>query len=439
MSEKLSLAIAGLGTVGSAVLRQLRDNADIIAARCGRCIEIVGVSARDRNRERGVSLDGLAWRQNALKLVDIENVDIIVELIGGHEGTARALIEKALRAGKHVVTANKAACAHHGVVFAQLAQAGDVQLRFEAAIAGGVPVVKSIKEALAGNHIRELCGILNGTCNYILTSMAQSHCSYAEALAEAQRLGYAEVDPTLDVEGIDAAHKLALLSALAFQHRPALDAVQVEGIEAVTQEDIGFAREFGYEIRLLATARRHDGNEIEQWVRPALVPRDSLLAHVQNVRNGISLRGDFGGNLFFAGDGAGGDATASAVVADIIDIAAGRSAFLLGAALSSLQECLALPTSKSRGCFYLRLHAADRAGSMAAITRELASAEISIERIIQTAMPAQGGDEHAHSGRLPVALLTHETCEGAMRRVLDGLAECREIVASPLLLRVEAR
>ncbi|MCY4031651.1 MAG: homoserine dehydrogenase [Hyphomicrobiales bacterium] len=440
MSEKVTLAIAGLGTVGGAVLRQLRDNADVIAARCGsRRIEVVAVSARDRNRDRGVSLDGLAWHQDALELVDVKDVDIVVELIGGQDGVAKALIEKALRAGKHVVTANKAACAHHGVAFAELAQTGDVQLRFEAAIAGGVPVVKSIKEALAGNRIRELRGILNGTCNYILTSMSQSRCSYDESLAEAQRLGYAEADPSLDVGGIDAAHKLALLSALAFRHRPAFDAVQVEGIEAVTQEDIGFAQEFGCEIRLLATARRHDNDEIEQWVRPALVPRDSLLAHVQSARNGISLRGDFGGNLFFAGDGAGGEATASAVVADIIDIVAGRCVFPLGAALSSLPECSALSPSKSRGCFYLRLHATDRAGSMAAITRELASAEISIEQIIQTAAPARDEEAKAHSGRLPVALLTHEACESVMRGVLDGLAKHRDIIASPLLLRMEAR
>ena len=440
MPKKVTLAVAGLGTVGSAVLRQLRDNADVVAARCGgRRVEVVAVSARDRNRDRGVALDGLAWHRDALELADVEDVDIVVELVGGEDGVARALIEKALRAGRHVVTANKAACAHHGVAFAELAQAGGVQLRFEAAIAGGVPVVKSIKEALAGNRIRELRGILNGTCNYILTNMTQSRCSYGEALAEAQRLGYAEADPTLDVEGVDAAHKLALLSTLAFRHRPAFDAVQVEGIKVVTQEDIGFAREFGYEIRLLATARQHDGNEIEQWVRPALVPRDSLLAHMQNARNGVSLRGDFGGNLFLAGDGAGGEATASAVVADIIDIAAGRRVFPLGEALSSLPECSALPPSRSQGCFYLRLHAADRAGSMAAITRELAAAEISIERIIQTSTPAHDGDTQAHAGRLPVALLTHETREEVMRRVLGGLAERRDIVASPLLLRVEAR
>ena len=441
MPEKVALAVAGLGTVGGAVLRQLRDNADVVAARCGgRRVEVVAVSARDRNRDRGVALDGLAWHQDALELADVEDVDIVVELVGGQDGIARVLIEKALRAGRHVVTANKAACAHHGVAFAELAQAGGVQLRFEAAIAGGVPVVKSINEALAGNRIRELRGILNGTCNYILTNMTQSRCSYGEALAEAQRLGYAEADPTLDVEGIDAAHKLALLSTLAFRHRPAFDAVQVEGIKAVTQEDIGFAREFGCEIRLLATARQHEGeNKIEQWVRPALVPQDSLLAHMQNARNGVSLRGDFGGNLFLAGDGAGGEATASAVVADIIDIAAGRRVFPLGEALSSLPECPALPPSRSQGCFYLRLHAADRAGSMAAITRELATEEISIERIIQTSTPVHDGDAQAHAGHLPVALLTHETREEVMRGVLGGLAERRDIVASPLLLRVEAR
>ena len=435
----LRIAIAGLGTVGSAVLLRLHQRRHEIAARCGHAIEVVAVSARDRSRDRGIPLHDLAWHDDALTLAALDHVDIVVELIGGHEGVARDLIAKSLQAGKHIVTANKAVCAHHGVELAQLAEANRVQLRFEAAIAGGVPVVKTVAEALAGNHIRELRGILNGTCNYILTTMTQSGRSYADALSEAQRLGYAEADPTLDIEGIDAAHKLALLSSLAFGHRPRLDAVRVEGIQAITQEDIAFAREFGFEIRLLATARRNqDANAtetIEQWARPALLPRDSLLAHVQGVRNGISLRGDFGGNLFLAGDGAGGQATASAVTADIIDIACNRHTHPLGAPLASLPDCPALPDAASHGRFYLRLHAADRPGSMAAITRELAQAEISIEQIIQTATPAENDD----AGHLPVALLTHETKETTMRQALDSLAERRDIVASPLLLRVEER
>ena len=442
MSRSLGIAIAGLGTVGGAVLRRLRERREEIAARCGRAVEVVAVGARDRSRDRGVSLEGLAWRDDALQLADIADVAVVVELIGGHEGIARTLTEKALQAGRHVVTANKAVCAHHGVELARLAEAHRVQLRFEAAIAGGVPVVKTVAEALAGNQIHELRGILNGTCNYILTTMMQSGRPYAECLSEAQRLGYAEADPSLDIEGVDAAHKLALLSALAFGHRPQLDAVWIEGIQAVTLEDIGFAREFGFEIRLLATARRRrdeaGGEAVEQWARPALLPRDSLLAHVQGVRNGISLRGDFGGNLFLAGDGAGGQATASAVVADIVDIALGRQTHPLGAPLADLPECPALHPAASQGRFYLRLHAADRAGSMAAITRELAQAEISIEQIIQTSTPAET-DSEAQQSRLPVALLTHETRETTMRRVLDTLAEQRDIVASPLLLRVEER
>ena len=442
MSRTVKIAIAGLGTVGSAVLRRLRERREAIAARCGHTIEVVAVSARDRARARGVSLENIAWHDDALQLAGIDDVAVVVELIGGHEGIARQLIEKTLQAGKHLVTANKAACAHHGVALVRLAEAHRVQLRFEAAIAGGVPAVKTVAEALAGNHIHELRGILNGTCNYILTTMTQGGRSYAECLSEAQRLGYAEADPGLDIDGVDAAHKLALLSALAFRHRPQLDAVRIEGIQAITQEDIGFAREFGCEIRLLAIARRRRneaGDEaIEQWARPALVPSDSLLAHVQGVRNGLSLRGDFGGNLFLAGDGAGGQATASAVVADIIDIAWNRQAHPLGAPLADLPECPALDADASQGRFYLRLHAADRPGSMAAVTRELAQAEISIERIIQTSTPAETNSE-AQQSRLPVALLTHETRETTMRRVLDALAERRDIVASPLLLRVEDR
>ena len=464
MPQTIRIAIAGLGTVGGAVLRQLHAKAETIALRCGHALEVVAVSARDRTRDRGVSLDDIAWHADALELADITDTAIIVELIGGHEGTARALVEKALQAGKHVVTANKALCAHHGVQLAATAEANHAQLRFEAAIAGGVPVVKTVREALAGNRIREIRGILNGTCNHILTTMTQSRRSYAEALAEAQRLGYAEADPSLDLSGVDAAHKLALLSSLAFGHRPCLDAVRVAGIQAITQEDIGFAREFGYEIRLLAVAKQMRGGEgasgerIEQWARPALVPRDSLLTHVQGARNGISLRGDFGGNLFLAGDGAGGEATASAVVADIMDIACGRRIHPFGAPLAALPQCPSLPETDSHGRFYLRLHAADRPGSMAAVTRELAQAEISIERIMQTATPTQEPASHdsaCHEGgaggaegnfppstktaHLPVALLTHETRESAMRQAVDALTAKRDIVAAPLLLRVETR
>lgn len=440
MSKIIKVGIAGLGTVGSAVLRRLNDKEPDIKAHCGHSIEVVAVSARDQKRDRGVVLDGMDWREDALELVDISEVNIIVELIGGHDGIAYNLIRKALQAGKHVVCANKAACAHHGVELAALAERNGVQLRFEAAIAGGVPVVKTVNEALGGNCIREISGILNGTCNFILSNMSQRGSSYDESLAEAQQLGYAEADPSLDVGGIDAAHKLALLSALAFGHRPDLNAVHVEGIEAITQEDIGFAREFGYEVRLLATARRREGSqEIEQWVCPALVPLNSLLAHVKGVRNGISLRGDFGGNLFLAGDGAGGEATACAIVADIMDIACQRMVHPLGAPLSRLTNLRPLSPEYSRGCYYLRLHAADRPGSMAAITRELAQAEISIEQIIQTATPALDENASNRENRLPVVLLTHETRETIMRQALNSLTERRDIVASPMLLRVEAR
>ena len=435
MKKKLRLAIAGLGTVGCATLRQLRVRSEEMARVCERKVAVVAVSARERGKERGVSLDGIDWCEDALALAARDDVDLVVELIGGHEGVALDLMEASLAAGKHVVTANKAACAHHGVSLARLAESRGVQLRFEAGIAGGIPVVKIVREALSGNQIHEARGILNGTCNYILSSMTAEGRTYEEALREAQRLGYAEADPGLDVDGLDAAHKLALLSGLAFRHRPCLDAVRVEGIDRVTQEDIGFAREFGCEIRLLATARRfvHKSEQVvEQWVRPALIGRDSLLAHIQDARNGISLRGDFGGNLFLAGDGAGGVATASAVVADILDVACGREVFPLGAPLDALPECPPAPED-GEGQFYLRVHAADRPGSMAKIAEGLARADISIEKI------AQPGAANAHPSHLPVVLLTHETGEKRMREAVASLAQERDVVASSLLLRVEAR
>src|SRR5208283_1508289 len=303
MTRPLSVGVAGLGTVGGGVLKLLRDNAEIVTARAGRPIAVVAVSARDRSKDRGVPLGGLRWYDDPVALVGDAGVDVVVELIGGADGPARTLVEAAIAAGKPVVTANKAMLAVHGAALAAAAEAKGVPLAFEAAVAGGIPVIKALREGLAGNRISRIAGILNGTCNYILTQMRERGREFADVLADAQKLGYAEADPSFDIDGIDAAHKLAILAALAFGRPVAFDAVHVEGIRGVSALDIGFARELGYRIKLLGLARVH----------PCMVPETAPIARVDGVFNAVVTEGDFVGRVMLEGRGAGAGPTASAV------------------------------------------------------------------------------------------------------------------------------
>ncbi len=317
----LRIGIAGLGTVGAGVVRLLQENAGAVAAHAGRPIAVTAVSARDPSRDRGVALSGLRWVDDPVALATAPDVDVVVELIGGSEGPARALVQAALANGRPVVTANKALIAVHGAGLA--AEAGTTPLAFEAAVAGGIPVIKALREGLAANRISRVAGILNGTCNYILTAMHTHKQEFAAVLAEAQALGYAEADPSFDIDGIDAAHKLAILAAIAFGRPVAFDAVYVEGIRTISALDIAFAEELDYRIKLLGTARRH-GDGIEARVHPCLVPRTAPLARVDGVFNAVVAEGDFVGRVMLEGRGAGAGPTASAVVADVIDIARGR-------------------------------------------------------------------------------------------------------------------
>ncbi|HXT79366.1 MAG TPA: homoserine dehydrogenase [Acetobacteraceae bacterium] len=429
MSRPLSVALAGLGTVGGGVLQLLRDNAEVVAARAGRPIAVTAVSARDRSKDRGVSLAGLRWYEDPVALAADPAVDVVVELIGGSDGPARALAEAALRANKPLVTANKALLAVHGASLAGMAEEHGVALGFEAAVAGGIPVIKALREGLAANQITRVAGILNGTCNYILTQMRERGREFAEVLADAQKLGYAEADPSFDIDGIDAAHKLAILAALAFGRPVSFESVYVEGIRRVSSVDIAFASELGYRIKLLGIARRTDGG-IETRVHPCMVPQSAPIARVDGVFNAVVAEGDFVGRVMLEGRGAGAGPTASAVVADLIDIARNRHTPVWGAAAHALSNAPSLPMSAHVGPYYLRLMVVDRPGVIADVTAVLRDHRISLESMLQRG--------RSPGEAVPVVLVTHETEESAMRSALERIGGLNTVMEDPALIRIEA-
>ncbi len=428
MTRPLSVGLAGLGTVGGGVLALLRQNADIIAARAGRPVAVVGVSARDRDRDRGVPLAGLHWFDDPIALAHAPGIDVVVESIGGADGPARAVVEAALAAGRPVVTANKALLAVHGAALAARAEQAGVTLAFEAAVAGGIPVIKALREGLAGNRISRVAGILNGTCNYILTVMRERGREFAEVLAEAQRLGYAEADPSFDVDGIDAAHKLAILAALAFGRPVAFADVHVEGIRRVSAMDIAFAGELGYRIKLLGIARATEFG-IEARVHPCMVPQSSPIARVDGVFNAVVAEGDFCGRVMLEGRGAGAGPTASAVVADLIDIARGRTTPVWGAASGALSNAPSVAIESHVGAYYLRLMVVDRPGVIADVTAALRDAGVSMESMLQRG--------RSPGEAVPVVLVTHETSEAAMRAALVRIAALEAVLEEPAMIRIE--
>ncbi len=429
MTRPLSIGLAGLGTVGGGVLAMLAGNADLIAARAGRPIAVTAVSARDRTRDRGASLAGLRWYEDPVALAGDPGVDVVVEAIGGSEGPARALVEAALRAGKPVVTANKALLAVHGAELAALSEQQGVALAFEAAVAGGIPVIKALREGLAGNRISRVAGILNGTCNYILTVMRERGREFADVLADAQKLGYAEADPAFDVDGIDAAHKLSILAALAFGRPVAFEAVYIEGIRRISALDIAFAGELGYRIKLLGIARRSEAG-IEARVHPCMVPQAAPIARVDGVFNAVVAEGDFVGRVMLEGRGAGAGPTASAVVADLIDLARGRGTPVWGAASGALSDAPSLPMEDHVGAYYLRLMVVDQPGVIAEVTAVLRDAGISLESMLQRG--------RSPGEAVPVVLVTHETRESDMRAALARIAELGAVLEAPQLIRIEA-
>jgi len=429
----LSVGLAGLGTVGTGVARLLRDNADLIAARAGRPITLTAVSARDRARDRGVPVAGLRWYDDPVALAADPALDVVVEAIGGSDGPARTLVEAAIAAGRPVVTANKAMLALHGAALASTAEARGVPLAFEAAVAGGIPAIKALREGLAANRIARVSGILNGTCNYILSTMRReaekgTGREFAEVLADAQRLGYAEADPGFDIDGIDAAHKLAILAALAFARPVPFADVHVEGIRRISALDFAYAAELGYRIKLLGLAARTEAG-ISTRVHPCMVPLSHPLAHVEGVFNAVVAEGDFVGRIVLEGRGAGGGPTASAIVADLIDIARGRTTPVFGVASAALSAEPAVPITRRHGAYYLRLMVVDRPGVIADVSAALRDHAISLESMLQR---GRGSGE-----AVPVVLTTHECDEAAMQQAAARIAALDAVVEAPMLIRIE--
>ncbi|MFN4113727.1 MAG: homoserine dehydrogenase [Sphingomonadaceae bacterium] len=433
MAEPLRIALAGLGTVGAGVIRLIETNAALIAARAGRPLQVVAVSARSRTRQRGVDLAPFAWMDDMAELARRGDVDVVVELVGGEDGPALALARSAIAAGKGVVTANKAMIAHHGLELAKAAEAAGVALKFEAAVAGGIPVIKGLREGTAANAIERIYGILNGTSNYILSTMEATGADFGATLADAQRLGYAEADPTFDIEGIDAAHKLAILASIAFGSRLDFAGVECEGIARVRAADIAQADRLGYVIRLVGMADCEPGEDggvrLLQRVKPCLVPKGHPLAHVTGATNAVVAEGNFSGRLLFQGAGAGGGPTASAVVADLIDIARGETGAPFSVPVADLVAMGPAEGGNRTGRTYLRFTVADRPGVLAEMTAAMRDAGVSIESLIQEGRPDEGGE-------VLVAMVAHEGPERNVRQALDLLAGSPSFTDAPLAMQI---
>ena len=425
-SAPLRLGIAGLGTVGTGVIKIVRQKANLLAARAGRPVVITAVSARSRDKDRGVNLRDYAWEDDPVKLATRDDVDVFVELMGGSDGPAKAATEAAIAAGKDVVTANKAMLAHHGQALAEAAEAAGRVIRFEAAVAGGIPVIKALTEGLAANEITRVMGVMNGTCNYILTRMQSANLSYDAAFAEADGLGYLEADPELDVGGIDAGHKLSLLSAIAFGTQVNFAGVELEGIGAVTIEDIHQAADMGYRIKLLGVAQM-TGRGLEQRMSPCLVPDNSPLGQLEGGTNMVVLEGDHVGQIVLRGAGAGEGPTASAVMGDVMDIARGIRPATFGKPAVELAE--AKPAAGAVPApYYLRMMLADKPGALAKIATVLGAAGISIDRM------RQYGHEDTSA---PVLIVTHRTQRSTLDEALEAMSKLDVLLAAPVALRIE--
>lgn len=427
MKDPLRIGIAGLGTVGAGLVKLLTENADLIAARCGRRIEIAAVAARDHAKDRGFSPSRFVWFKDPVELAQSEDIHVFVELIGGTD-VAGAAVEAALNAGKHVVTANKALIAARGAGLAATAEKWGLSLNFEAAAAGGIPIVKALREGLAGNEICRVIGILNGTCNYILTQMEETGRSFRDVLNEAQALGYAEADPTLDVGGGDTAHKLSILASLAFGTVPDMDGVYTQGIDRISPIDIGFANEFGHRIKLLGIASMTPRG-LEQRVHPAMIPLGTPLADVMGVLNGVLTDSSAAGHSVFEGRGAGGGPTASAVASDLIDIARGSKVLPFGVPAALLKSAVRANLGERQGTFYLRFDVLDRPGVLATIAHSLADKGVSIESMIQR---GRAPDE-----KVAIVIITHDARESNVIAAIKAVEAAGAVVEPPCMIRME--
>jgi len=438
VTRPLKVGIAGLGTVGASVIRILERRNETVTQRGRRPVEVVAVSARDRAKDRGIDVSRLAWFDDPVELARSEDVDCVVELVGGADGAALEVVQTALSQGKHVVTANKALLAKHGLALAKLAEAKGVSIAFEASVAGGIPIIKTLREALPGNRVSRLYGILNGTCNYILSRMEMEGLTFHECLKDAQRLGYAEADPTFDVEGFDTAHKLAILTSLAFGTEIDADAIYVEGISSITPLDLAMAKELGFRIKLLGVAERTETG-IEQRVHPTMVPRTSSIAQVMGVTNAVTLDADAVRELTLIGPGAGGDATASAVVADIADLAAGVVQPLFGKPVGQLEKAPRAPMQRHEGGYYIRLTVHDRPGVAAGVATRMAEEDISLESILQKRSEiAATQDPHGRSGApVSLVLITYAATEASIRSAVEKISGDGLIAEPPQVIRIE--
>ncbi len=429
MTKKMRVAIAGLGTVGAETFRVISERKDFILSRTGVDIEIVAVSAKHKDLDRGIDISKVSWVDDARKLSSLEDVDVVIELIGGSEGVAKDVVEKSISAGKSVVTANKALIAHHGMAISRGIKENNVMFGYEAAVAGGIPIIKTIREGLAGNRISRIYGILNGTCNYILTVMRETGRSFDDVLGEAQNLGYAEADPAFDIEGIDAAHKLSILSSIAFQIPINFPSVHVEGIEFISPIDIEFASELGYRIKLLGIAEK-SGSGIQQRVRPCLVDVTSPIAQVEGVFNAVAAEAEGLGVSLSYGRGAGAGPTTSAVVSDLIDLAAGRVTPVFGVNEEDLVNEPAWGVENLSGSYFLRLLVVDRPGVLADLTAIFRDEGVSVEALLQR---GRNPEE-----LVPVVLTTHETDEAAIHRSIRKFKVLESVAEDPRILPIES-
>ena len=428
MSDPLRIAIAGLGNVGSGTVQLIIQNGDLLSKRTGRAIKISSISARDKNKDRGFSAADMNWFDDPVTMARDSNADVVVELIGCEGGIAKEVCEEALKSGKHLVTANKALLAVNGESLVSLAESNNLILNYEAAVAGGVPIVKAIREGLAGNNIKRIYGILNGTCNYILTEMRTQRLAFNDVLLEAQKLGYAEAEPSMDVDGIDTSQKLSLLSSLAFGTKINFLGVYTEGIRRISLLDIDYAEELGFRIKLLGSAQRI-GEGIEQRVYPCMVDQRFPIAHVDGAYNAVVAIGDFVQNTMFQGLGAGAGPTASAGVADLIDISHNRRAPIFGVTSKSLISTPEIEIGEHRGPYYVRLMVADRPGVIADITAAFRDEKVSIESMIQRS--------RSTTEAVPVILILHDCKESEMQKALSKISTLNTVIEKPTMIRIE--
>lgn len=433
-ANNVNIGIIGLGTVGISTIKMIEDNSELISKKCGKKINIIAISARDKKKNRGINLKKYKWFDDPSELVECDDLDIVIELVGGEEGVALEVINKAFKVGRHVITANKALVAKSGYMLAKEAESKKLLFYFEAAVAGGIPIIKSIRESLAGNEIKRVVGILNGTCNYILSEMSKSSRSFLEVLNEAKESGYAEDDPSFDIGGVDAAHKLSILASLSFGIKPSFDQIYIEGIEQVENIDFVYAKKLGYQIKLLGLTElveveNNDDINVLQYVYPCFVKESSLLASIDGVRNAIITDSSHAGRSLFDGFGAGGNPTASSVVSDVIDIAKGVNNFTFGIPVNNLRKVDHIKIDQRRGSFYVRFTVIDRKGVFADIGSIFNQNGISMETVLQK--------NHDSVENKIILIITHEIKESFLKKAIKDLELRDFVVDKPKFIRIE--